>query len=251
MAQHSIDWVEHLHYITQLHTKHLTFHPVTCTQQGSSRMCRETYLDAEVAYLDAEGLQTCLVAAGDQCRCSQHALVVLLDYHDTQGHGASILLCCLLLCCVTSILRQCLLLCFVTQAYSCGACCCIVAQIPLLLLASLCCFLVAGANRGWRQLGRQEVAHQRRARANVQRSNGYCRNGMPVSCKGAAVVCAALCRSTAEQTLALRFSSGVLHKFQILVQFWGCVTYPDLVSPWAAALKIHAATRMDLRQAQP
>lgn len=153
--------------------------------------------------------------------------------------------------CHTSILRQCLLLCFVTQAYSCGACCCIVAQIPLLLLASLCCFLVAGANRGWRQLGRQEGAHQRRARANVQRSNGYCRNGMPVSCKGAAVVCAALCRSTAEQTLALRFSSGVLHKFQILVQFWGCVTYPDLVSPWAAALIVHAATRMDLRQAQP
>lgn len=53
MAQHSIDWVKHLHYITQLHTKHLTFHPVTCTQQGSSKTCREMYLDAEVMYLGA------------------------------------------------------------------------------------------------------------------------------------------------------------------------------------------------------
>ena len=34
--------VEHKSSITQLHIKHLTFLPVTSTQQDSSRMCRET-----------------------------------------------------------------------------------------------------------------------------------------------------------------------------------------------------------------
>ena len=34
--------------IKQVHLKHFTFHPVTSTQQGSSRMRRETYLDKEV-----------------------------------------------------------------------------------------------------------------------------------------------------------------------------------------------------------
>ena len=40
----------------QLTNKQLKYHPVTSTQQGNSRTCRETYLDAEVTYLDAEGL---------------------------------------------------------------------------------------------------------------------------------------------------------------------------------------------------
>jgi hypothetical protein len=54
--------VEHTSNITQLLIKHLTLHPVMFTQQGSSRMCREMYLDAEVTYIDAEGLQ-CVAAA--------------------------------------------------------------------------------------------------------------------------------------------------------------------------------------------
>ena len=47
-----------MRYIKQLHNKHLKYHLVTSTQQGSSRMCRETYLDAEVTYLNAEGFPT-------------------------------------------------------------------------------------------------------------------------------------------------------------------------------------------------
>jgi hypothetical protein len=43
--------VEHKSYITQWHIRHLPFHPVTSTQRDSSKMCRETYLDAEVTFL--------------------------------------------------------------------------------------------------------------------------------------------------------------------------------------------------------